>query len=433
MPEELVEMSARDVKRLYGVQQVLEHKLRQKQAAAILSISERQLRRWLIRVRQEGPKGLLHRLRGRTSNRKLPQAVQERVLKLWQERYLGFGPTLFQEKLKEQEKLGIGRETLRRWLSQAGLWQRQRKATPVHRWRERRASAGELVQMDGSHHDWLEGRGPLVVLMAYIDDATSLVYARFYEYEGTLPAMDGFKRYVARYGLPQSVYADRHTAYQSPGKLTLADDLQGRDKPQSQFERALSDLGVELIPAYSPQAKGRVERLFRTFQDRLVKELRLAGCSSLAQANRLLERYLPGYNRRFTTQPGSPIDLHRPHPGHAALDKALWIREERLLRHDQTLHYAGKRYLIQGSCTSKRLHVEERLNGKRYIFDGRRSLRYREVHPAPKAHPIPKRPAFKCRAGTLPSQDHPWRRSILPTFKNRTILTSEKQDISIGR
>jgi transposase len=436
MQEELLLMSTREVKRLYVVQQVLDRKLRQKQAAQILGHSDRQLRRWMVRVKQEGPKGLIHRLRGRASNRKLPQALKVRVLKLCQERYQGFGPTLAQEKLLEREKIRVGRETIRRWLTEAKLWQRERKAAPAHRWRERRACAGELVQMDGSHHDWLEGRGSKLVLMAYIDDATSRVYARFYDYEGTLPAMDSFRRYVSCYGLPQSLYADRHTTYQSPGKAKLEDELEGRDRPQSQFERALSKLGVELIPAYSPQAKGRVERLFRTFQDRLIKELRLASTSTLADANRLLKRYLPRHNKRFSCRARSAVNLHRPNPGRGILDKALVIRQDRLLRQDQTIQYKGKRYLIAGSWQRRRpkqLQVEDRLNGKRFILDGEKTLRYREVQLQPKSNPAPKRAPSKRSACVIPASHHPWRNLILPTYRNRTILKSQEQDISIGR
>ncbi len=168
--------------------------------------------------------------------------------------------------------------------------------------------------------------------MAYIDDATSEVFARFYAYEGTLPAFDSFARYARRYGLPQSVYVDRHTTYRSPGKRTVIDELAGRSRPQSQFERALSELGVQVIPAYSPQAKGRIERLFGTFQDRFIKELRLAGATTREAANRFLEGYLPRYNRQFRRPPRSPVNLHRPCPPAAVVRRALTIRQPRGLR-----------------------------------------------------------------------------------------------------
>ena len=288
MRQEVMVMTAREAKRLYVVQQVVERTLRQRAAAELLACSVRQLRRWVVRVRQAGPPGIVHQLRGRPSNRRHPVRLQQRVVQLWQTQYRGFGPTLTQEKLAERDHIRVGRETVRRWLRAAGLWSRQRQGRAPHRWRERKAAAGEMIQMDGSHHDWLEGRGPPLVLMGYIDDATSRVFARFYDYEGTVPALDSFARYVRRYGLPQSLYADRHTTYRAPGTRTVEDELAGRARPQSQFERAVTELGVTLIPAYSPQAKGRVERLFRTFQDRVIKEMRLAQVTTREAANRFL-------------------------------------------------------------------------------------------------------------------------------------------------
>ena len=221
MRQEVMAMTAREAKRLYIVQQVLERTLRQRRAAELLSCSVRQIKRLAHRVRADGPRGIIHRLRGQPSNRRHPAALKQQVLHLWQTRYRGFGPTLTQEKLVERERIRIGRETLRRWLHGAGLWGGQRRARGHRQWRERKACWGEMVQVDGSHHDWLEGRGPQLVLMGYIDDATSRVYARFYDYEGTWPALDSFARYVTRYGLPQSLYADRHTTYRSPGQRTV--------------------------------------------------------------------------------------------------------------------------------------------------------------------------------------------------------------------
>ena len=168
-----------------------------------------------------------------------------------------------------------------------------------------------MVQLDGSHHDWLEGRGPKLVLMGYIDDATSTVEARFYDHEGTVPALDSFRCWVQRYGIPCSVYLDKHTTYRSPQIPTVEEQLQGHEQSQSQFQRAMSELGVEVIHAHSPAAKGRIERLFQTLQDRLVKELRLAKASSLAEANQVLERYLSLHNQRFRVLAAQPTDLHR--------------------------------------------------------------------------------------------------------------------------
>jgi len=194
----VITMTTQEARRLYVIQQVVERKLRQRPAAALLGRSVRQVRRLAQRIRQEGPGGIVHRLRGRRSNRRHAEAIKQHVLRLYQTRYHDFGPTLAQEKLVERHRLRVGRETLRRWLVAAGLWAKERQGHVHRQWRERKACCGELVQLDGSHHAWLEGRGPALVLMGYIDDATSRVFARFYDYEGTLPAMDSFYRYARR-------------------------------------------------------------------------------------------------------------------------------------------------------------------------------------------------------------------------------------------
>ena len=433
MRQEVLVMTAREAKRLYVVQQVLEHQLRQRAAAALLQCSARQLRRWLVRVRQAGPPGIVHQLRGRPSNRRHPAAVQQRVLRLWQTTYRGFGPTLTQEQLAARDGLRVGRETVRRWLGAAGFWGRQRRGRAHHVWRARKACAGEMIQVDGSHHDWLEGRGPRLVLMAYIDDATNRVFARFYDYEGTHPALDSFARYVQRYGLPQSLYVDRHPTYRSAGRRTVADELAGRARPQSQFERAAAELGVQVIPASSPQAKGRVERLFRTLQDRLVKALRLAQVPTREAANRFLEGYLPRHNRRFGCLPQSSTDLHRPAPPRAYLTRILAVREAHALRHDNTLRHATKLYLIHGRWPHQRprtLQAEERLDGKLYLLDGDRVLRYHEVPARPPVQ-TPRRLPRGSQRRRPPAATHPWRR--WQRRHTRTVLLSEKADSSIGR
>ena len=437
---EVLVMTGEESRRLYVLQQVIDRKIRQRQAAELVGRSVRQLRRLVRRIRHEGPRGVGHRLRGRRSNRRHPETLRQRVLALYRTRYHDFGPTLAREMLAEQHRLVLGRETLRRWLVAAGLWRGQRQAPRHHQWRERKACWGEMVQIDGSHHEWLEGRGPHLVLMGYIDDATSQVFARFYDYEGTLPALDSFARYARRYGLPQSVYVDRHPTYRSPGKRTVVDELAGRSRPQSQFERALSELGVQVIPAYSPQAKGRIERLFRTFQDRLIKEMRLAGISTREAANHFLARYLPGYNRRFRQPPRSPVNLHRPCPPAHRLRRILAIRQPHALHNDNTLQHETTTYLLHERWTGQRpktIDAEVRLDGKLYLLLGDRVLHYRQLPARPVVAPPPARPPSHRRARSIPAADHPWRQfervQRLKALKNRTFLTSTKEDISIGR
>jgi hypothetical protein len=279
--------------------------------------------------------------------------------------------------------------------------------------------------------------------MGYIDDATSRVFARFYDYEGTLPALDSFARYARRYGLPQSVYVDRHTTYRSPGKRTLADELAGRARPQSQFERALSELGVQVIPAYSPQAKGRIERLFGTFQDRLVKELRLAHVTTCEAANRFVEGYLPRYNRRFSQPARSAVNLHRPCPPRAQLQRVLAIRQRHALRNDNTIQHETTTYLLDERWNGHRpttIDAEVRLDGKLYLLDGDRLLRYRQLPARPLVSPPLHRPPSRRRVRVIPAADHPWRQfervqrlKALKALKNRTFLLGTKEDISIGR
>jgi hypothetical protein len=437
---EVIVMTGEESRRLYVIQQVIDRKIRQRPAAALLGRSVRQIRRLVRRIRQEGPQGIGHRLRGRRSNRRHPERMRQRVLALYRAHYADFGPTLAREKLAERHRLRVGRETLRRWLVAAGAWTGQRQAPRHHQWRERKACCGEMVQVDGSHHDWLEGRGPQLVLMGYIDDATSRVFARFYDYEGTLPALDSFARYARRYGLPQSVYVDRHTTYRSPAKCSVADELAGRVRPQSQFERALGELGVRVIPAYSPQAKGRIERLFGTFQDRLVKELRLAGVTTQEAANRLVATYLSGYNRRFSCPPRSPVDLHRPCPPAHRLRRILAIRQPHVLRNDNTVQHEMTTYLLQGRWNGHRpktIEAEVRLDGKLYLLAGDHVLRYRQLPTRPVVAPPPRRPPSHHRARTIPAADHPWRQFArvqrLQALKNRTFLLGRTEDISIGR
>jgi hypothetical protein len=265
-----------------------------------------------------------------------------------------------------------------------------------------------MVQMDGSHHEWLEGRGPELVLMGYIDDATNNVYGRFYDYEGTMPAMGSFKHYVRKYGLPISVYLDKHTTYKSPRKLTLEEELEGMEKPLSQFERALEELGVEVIHANSPQAKGRVERLFGVLQDRLIKEMRLRGIKTKDEANDFLKEYLPKYNKRFRFSPADRTDVHVKLPRYFDLDKYLCVKTQRTLRNDNTIAYSGKLYQVEEKAKARKVTVAERLDGSLHIVSDSRSLKYREITARPKKETAAKRPP-RPRKPYAPPKDHPWR------------------------
>lgn len=405
--EDRILMSVKELRRLHVIQQVLERKMKQVQAAEVLGLTDRQIRRLVKRVGVEGECGLVHRSRGRLSNRAVERKRKSRILGLYQTRYSDFGPTLAAEKLAEREAITISDETLRRWLLEAGVTHFKRRKRPHRRWRERKAYRGEMIQMDGSHHAWLEERGAACVLMGYIDDAMGRVFARFYEYEGTIPALDSFKHYIRRHGIPMSVYLDKHTTYKSPSEPTIAEQLEGRG-PQSQFERALSELGVEVIHANSPQAKGRIERLFGTFQDRLIKEMRLAGIKTLQEANRFLEGYLPIYNRRFSVSAVGESDLHRPIPPGLDLKGVLCIKTQRALRNDFTVAHHGGLYQVHDNVRTSWVGVQERLDGTMRITHQGRSLRYEPIL----ARPLKNPPAPKVRSGPVqsrPGPDHPWR------------------------
>jgi len=248
--------------------------------------------------------------------------------------------------------------------------------------------------------------------MAYIDDASSRVCAQFYDHEGTIPAMDSFQRYVRQYGLPLALYADKHTTYQSPAEPTVAEQLAGT-KPQSQFGRALCELGVELIAAHSPQAKGRVERLFGTFQDRLVKELRLAGMATLAAANQFLEAYLPIYNQRFAVRPAQATDLHRPTPTARELNRSLCLKTTRCLRKDFTIVHQKQLYQIHDTVRATHVQVEAHLDGTLRITHHGRPLGFHAIAARPVAAPKLTAPP-RSRRPVTPAADHPWRTRLQP-------------------
>jgi len=414
-------MSRRETKRLHIIHQALDKRITQKTAAELVGLSSRQLRRMLKRVRTEGDDGISHRSRGKASNRSVPKKVKDRVLKLYREKYSDFGPTFACEKLLGVHEIKLSDETLRLWLNQESIPYEKRKGRKHRQWRERKHHVGEMIQMDGSHHDWFEGRGPKSVLMGYIDDATGMVYCRFYDYEGTMPAMDSFKRYIKRYGIPQSVYLDKHSTYKSTSKQSIEEELEDK-KPMSQFERSLAELVVTVIHANSPQAKGRIERSFRTLQDRLVKEMRLAGVNSVDQANEFLISYLPIYNAKFKVKPASEVDVHRPALPMRELNKILCIRDERTVRNDFTIAHNSKLYQIKDAVKTQKVTVEERIDGSLHITNKGLDLRYREITTRP-AKENPQKPILlQEKKGQAPLADHPWRRSYKSHQRTREQL-----------
>jgi hypothetical protein len=417
--KDIIMIRQRELRRLHIIHKVLEGEITQRKAAELTLLSERQIRRIVKRIREEGDGSIRHRNRGRESNRKTPKGLKERMLKLYQQKYRGFGPTLTAEKLTELDNIQISKETVRTWLIESGDWQKKLKRKKHRQWRQRKHCRGEMVQMDGSQHDWFEGRGPRCVFMGYIDDATGRVFGKFYAYEGTVPAMDSFRRYIREYGLPVSVYLDKHSTYKSWAKPTEEEEIEGR-KPMSQFERALKELGVEVIHAHSPQAKGRVERLFGTLQDRLVKEMRLRGISNIEDANGFLIQYLPKYNKRFAVQPMEKVDLHRKLHRGINLNKILCIRTERVVRNDFTVAHNKKLYQIQSLVKAKRLTIEERIDGSMLITYQQAKVRFKEITERPEKQ---QKLQIKLRRKKpqIISEDHPWRTSQRLLFERQKL------------
>ncbi|MBF0252876.1 MAG: ISNCY family transposase [Candidatus Omnitrophica bacterium] len=410
MGKDMITMKQKELKQLHIIREVLEKRIKQKTAGKIAGLSVRQLRRKQKRVQVEGNKGIIHRSRGMPTHNDRLKGQKEKTIQIYRDKYWDFGPTLASEKLLEIDEIKISDETLRLWLIESGDWKKRRKGRKHRNWRERKAHYGEMVQADGSHHEWFEDRGDKCVLMGYIDDATGRTYGRFYEYEGTIPAMDSFKRYIKKYGIPQSIYMDKHPTYKSTKKQTIEDELADRNA-LSQFERAVEELGVEFIHANSAPAKGRIERLFKTFQDRLIKEMRLAGISSIKEGNEFLEEYLPKYNKRFGVEAEKALDLHRAVPEDMKLDAILCIKEQRVLRNDYTVSYKNKFYQVLVRTNAKKVTVEERISGKIHISYKGKLLKSKRIAQLPKKEQAEVKKEYKTKAH-MPAEGHPWTKWI---------------------
>ena len=416
MAKDIIAMSLREIDRLRIVKGVIQRDLTQVKAAEVLGITDRHIRRLVKRVKEEGSRGIVHRSRGRASPHRMLKEVGERIAGVVEEKYMGFGPTLASEKLLERDGIRISKEKLRQLMMVHGLWQRKRRRREVHRWRERKAYFGEMVQMDGSHHDWLEGRGPGLVLMGYVDDARNNFFGHFYGYEGIYPAMDSFKRYISLYGLPRSLYLDKHSTYKTTREPSLEELLKG-ERAQTQFERACKELEIEVIHAHSPQAKGRIERTFGILQDRLVKEMRLAGIRTEDQANCFLEKFLSLYNERFAKVAKKKGDLHRALPKGVNLREIFCIKATRTINNGYIVKWRGRQLLIEDvsiAMRRRKVEIREHFDGEITIKFNGRYLKYREImEPKPVAREKVKKPVDeprKRKGKYIPPPDHPWKR-----------------------
>src|SRR5882672_5844222 len=412
-------MSARELSRVEVLSRVKAGTLSLRSAATLLAVSYRQAKRLAQRYRADGAKGLKHRSAGRPSNHARPTAERERALALVRHKYSGtvderFGPTLAAEHLASEDGVTVHHDTLRRWMLAAGLWSRARKRSPHRQRRARKAHFGELVQLDGSFHDWYETRGPGGCLMNLVDDATGRTLARLGAEETIWAAADVLRRWIDAYGVPLALYTDWKNVYV---RVPNGEEQITGAVPLTQFGRMCASLGIQIIAASSPQAKGRVERNHGTHQDRLVKKLRRLGIADDAAANVFLETtYLPEHNARFAQAPASSDDFHRRPPSGNTLDRVLQLEETRVLSNDWVIRYDTRCFQVarqshQAPARSTVL-VRENASGAIEIRYRGRLMKWTEIAAPVKPTPAALRPPLSTapHRPARPSVDHPWRR-----------------------
>jgi transposase len=432
-------MSERELGRVEVLARVASEELRLVDAARLMGLSYRQTERVWKRYHEEGATGLKHCSAGRRSNRAYAESFRRKILRRVREKYGGpvgerFGPTLAAEHLTSEDGLKVDAETLRRWMLAEGLWSRERKGRKHRRRRERKAHFGEMVQMDGSFHAWLEGRGPKGCLMDLVDDATNTTLARLGEEETIWAAAGALRAWIERYGVPLALYVDWKNLYKRCG--TEKERLRG-EEPITQFGRMCAKLGIELIAASSPQAKGRVERVHGTHQDRLVKKMRRKQIASQAEANAYLEsEYLPEHNRRFGREAARREDYHRRAPGPAELNKIFRLESERTISDDWVVRYENRFFQLEPQSRNYapargRVAVCEWPDGRVEIEYRGRPVPWREIA-APVRATVPEaKPAVDATKAPMrgiakrkwvPPPDHPWRQAAPSGAERRASL-----------
>lgn len=409
-------MSKREITRLEVMQRIKEKRLNQKEAADMLGLSERQIKRLWRAYRQQGAKGLVSGRRGKASNNRLEGGLVQQALDLIEGKYRDFGPTLAHEKLSEVHHLSISRESVRRIMIEAGIWKEKRAKQPsAHQMRERRACFGELVQIDGSAHAWFEERGPKCSLLVYMDDATGqLLELWFVPTESFFGYCEATRHYVEHYGKPAAFYSDKHGIFRVNQERPL-----GLSSGLTQFGRAMDELDIQIICANSPQAKGRIERANQTLQDRLVKELRLCGISDMAAGNAFLPEFKEDFNRRFAVAPRSTHDAHRPLLKADNLELILTHQETRTLSKNLTVQFKHVVYQIQTNRPSYALRnakvtICENTQGEITVLYKNKLLPFTIYHQAPRQAEVAdsKTLDLQIRTPKPPAPDHPWRRSF---------------------
>ena len=436
--DRLLEMSTKELNRLEVMQRLSEKRLSQKEAGRILGLSVRQIKRLLKVYREEGAAGLISKHRGRTANNRLPDEVKKRALNLLKTKYKGFGPRLAHEKLVDKEKLKLSDESVRKLMIEENLWKpRKAKKAVVHQLRERRACFGELIQIDGSEHDWFEGRAEACVLLVFIDDATGqVIQLRFVESESFFSDAQAAQDYFKRHGKPVAFYSDKHGIF----RVNLPST--GSGEALTQFGRAMQQLDIQIICANSPQAKGPVERVIQTLQDRLPKEMRLRGISNRTDGNAYLPEFMTDLNQRFAVEPRSSVNAHRPLTPKDDLARILTWQETRTLSKNLTLQFEKVVYQVQTDrptyalrkaqvlvCVNAQEEITILYNGKAlpysiYKHQAKQAeiVSAKQLDLALKAKRLPPKPA----------PDHPWRRGFpTPLSKRRNLTPASAGDISI--
>jgi transposase len=436
--DELYTMSGKELSKVEIMQRVKAKRLKQREAAEILGISIRQVKRLYQAYREKGAKGLVSKRRGRASNNHLNPAVVQKVLDLIKSKYVGFGPTLAHEKLVELDGLKISDESVRKIMMEEGLWKARRvRKIVVHQMRERRTCKGELVQIDGSPHDWFEGRAERCTLLVYIDDASGqLLQLRFVQSESYFSYCEATKGYLEHHGKPVAFYSDKHGVFRVNGPNA------GSGDNLTQFGRAMKELDIKIICANSPQAKGRVERANETLQDRLVKEMRLRGLASLEAGNAYLSEFMDDFNRRFAVEPKSQHDAHRPLTPHDNLTLIFTRQEIRSLSKSLTVQFDKVVYQIQTDRPTYALRhalvtVCQDPHGLVTILYHGKSLNYTIFHKQPKqaevvlSKDIDLALQNKSKAHS-PGANHPWRKQPLNPKKGTSLLCQSGDISTLG-
>jgi len=413
-------MSQKELKRYDIIKKVIGKELKGIEAAGLLGVTGRHIRRLKLKVKDHGAKGLVHGGRGKASNRKIPDKDREKIIDLINKNYHDFGPTLAAEKLKERHKISVSTSAVRSIMIEESIWKPKNKKKEKHRsWRQRKASFGEMIQYDGSYEYWFENRGEKCCLLASIDDATGKVWAQFDEHEGVWPTFNFWQGYIERFGKPYSIYVDRFSTYSMNHKLA-------KENPDTltQFQRAMeNNLNIEIIHAKSAEAKGRVEKLFKTLQDRLIKEMRLRNISDIEAANKFLEEeYLPWFNDRFMVEPRGKANLHKPliKKEIDKLDSIFSRQYTRVVRNDFTIHHQKQRYQLLKEqpatvCRKDRVTVEMRLDGSIHFRLRGKYLNHQILPSEPKKINVGKKTKLWVLPKTtahIPPANHPWRHSV---------------------